>query len=263
MPGAAIVAAIDQYNGVPSPIEWTGAANVATSVPVLSMIRPRSSSGPAVNSVAESSAMLTGRRTSPGVSDVFGKRWTTVNPSTTTPPPVADDPDVSGPDGPVVEPSSFDDPQAASTVPAPSAPTPSEMNDRRVRLTRSESTMGPMSKPLGPYTPVVQAGDWIIVSGQLGINDGALVEGGVAAQTAQAVENLKAQLATVGASLGDIAKTLCFLTDMDSFATFNDAYVAGFGDARPARSTIGVAALPFNGAVEIEAWAYRPTTSAK
>lgn len=115
-----------------------------------------------------------------------------------------------------------------------------------------------MSKPVGPYTPVVRAGDWIIVSGQLGLVDGAIVAGGVAAQTAQAVENLKAQLAGVGASLSDIAKTLCFLTDMDTFATFNEAYVAGFGDSRPARSTIGVVALPMGGSVEIEAWAYKP-----
>jgi 2-iminobutanoate/2-iminopropanoate deaminase len=115
-----------------------------------------------------------------------------------------------------------------------------------------------MSKPLGPYTPVVRAGDWIIVSGQLGMQDGALVTGGVAAQTSKAVENLEAQLASVGASLSDIAKTLCFLTDMDTFTTFNDAYVAGFGDHRPARSTIGVAALPAGAAVEIEAWAYKP-----
>jgi 2-iminobutanoate/2-iminopropanoate deaminase len=115
-----------------------------------------------------------------------------------------------------------------------------------------------MSKPLGPYTPVVCAGDWIIVSGQLGMQDGALVSGGVAAQTALAVENLRSQLASVGASLNDIAKTLCFLTDMDTFASFNDAYVAGFGDHRPARSTIGVAALPAGAAVEIEAWAYKP-----
>ncbi len=120
-----------------------------------------------------------------------------------------------------------------------------------------------MTKPVGPYTPVVRAGEWIIVSGQLGIKDGALVEGGVAAQTAQAVENLRSQLATVGASLADIAKTLCFLTDMDTFATFNEAYVAGFGDSRPARSTIGVAALPFGGAVEIEAWAYAPKAETK
>ena len=117
-------------------------------------------------------------------------------------------------------------------------------------------------RPLGPYTPVVRAGDWIIVSGQLGSKDGVLVEGGVRAQTAQVVENLRDQLATVGASLADIAKTLCFLTDMDSFATFNEAYVEGFGGARPARSTIGVAALPGGAAVEIEAWAHKPATSA-
>lgn len=118
--------------------------------------------------------------------------------------------------------------------------------------------MSDMSKPVGPYTPVVRAGDWIIVSGQLGLVDGAIVTGGVAAQTAQAIENLKGQLASMGASLSDIAKTLCFLTDMDTFATFNEAYVAGFGDSRPARSTIGVAALPMGGNVEIEAWAYKP-----
>ena len=114
--------------------------------------------------------------------------------------------------------------------------------------------------PHPPYTPVVRAGDWIIVSGQLGMKDGALVPGGVAAQTAQAVINLKAQLASMDATVNDIAKTLCFLTDMDTFATFNEQYAKGFGNARPARSTIGVASLPFGGAVEIEAWAYKPLT---
>lgn len=112
-----------------------------------------------------------------------------------------------------------------------------------------------------PYTPVVRAGDWIIVSGQLGMKDGSLVSGGVSAQTTQAVENLKAQLASVGASLKDVAKTLCFLTDMDTFGTFNEAYAKGFGSLRPARSTIGVASLPFGGAVEIEAWAWKPAGS--
>ena len=112
-----------------------------------------------------------------------------------------------------------------------------------------------------PYTPSVRAGDWIIVSGQLGMKDGALVPGGVAAQTAQAVENLKAQLASMGATIADVAKTLCFLTDMDTFGTFNEAYAKGFGSSRPARSTIGVKSLPFGGAVEIEAWAFVPAGS--
>jgi 2-iminobutanoate/2-iminopropanoate deaminase len=118
--------------------------------------------------------------------------------------------------------------------------------------------MSKQTGPIGPYTPVVRAGDWIIVSGQLGLADGALVDGGVAAQTAQAVRNLRAQLESVGASLTDVAKTMCFLTDLDAFATFNEAYVAGFGGHRPARSTVQVAALPAGGAVEIEAWAYQP-----
>ena len=114
-----------------------------------------------------------------------------------------------------------------------------------------------MATPIGPYSPSVRAGDFIIVSGQLGVVDGVLVEG-VTAQTTQSVANLSERLAEHGATLADVAKTMCFLTDMSTFAEFNDAYVAAFGDHRPARSTIGVAALPLNGAVEIEAWAYVP-----
>ena len=114
-----------------------------------------------------------------------------------------------------------------------------------------------------PYTPVVRAGDWIIVSGQLGMKDGELVKGGVRAQTEQAIVNLKAQLASKGATVNDIAKTLCFLTDMDTFGAFNEIYARDFGTARPARSTIGVKELPFGGAVEIEAWAFLPASAAK
>jgi len=115
-----------------------------------------------------------------------------------------------------------------------------------------------MSKPLGPYTPVVRAGDFIIVSGQVGVRDGALADGGVAGQTAQAVANLADRLAEVGASLTDVVKTTCFLIDMDAFATFNAAYVDAFGDHRPARSTVAVRELPIRAQVEIEAMAYRP-----
>ena len=115
-----------------------------------------------------------------------------------------------------------------------------------------------MSKPLGPYTPVVRAGDFVIVSGQGGMADGVKVDGGVRAETAQAMRNVAAQLATVGASLSDVVKTTCFLTDMENFAAFNDAYVEAFGSHRPARSTVGVAALPGGFVVEVEAWAHLP-----
>jgi 2-iminobutanoate/2-iminopropanoate deaminase len=115
-----------------------------------------------------------------------------------------------------------------------------------------------MNKPLGPYSPFVRAGDLVIVSGQGGMRDGAIVEGGVTAQTVQTIANIEAQLAAAGAALTDVVKTLCFLTDMGTFAEFNEAYIAGFGDHRPARSTVGVAALPGGMAVEIEAWAWKP-----
>ncbi len=114
-----------------------------------------------------------------------------------------------------------------------------------------------MNKPLGPYTPAVRAGDFIFVSGQLGMADGSLVSG-VAAQTTQAILNLAGQLEAMGASLEDVVKTTCFLVDMDSFGTFNEAYIGGFDRHRPARSTIAVRELPANGLVEIEAVAYRP-----
>ncbi len=123
--------------------------------------------------------------------------------------------------------------------------------------TAKKSSKLAAAAPGGPYTPVVRAGDWVIVSGQLGLKDDVLVKG-VAAQTAQAIVNLKIRLAEAGVGIKDVKKTLCFLTDMDTFGTFNDAYVAGFGTSRPARSTIGVAALPRGAAVEIEAWAYKP-----
>lgn len=115
-----------------------------------------------------------------------------------------------------------------------------------------------MSKPLGPYSPVVRAGDFIIVSGQGGIRDGAIVEGGVAAQTTQTMTNVADRLAEAGASLADVVKTTCFLTDMDTFATFNAAYAEALGNHRPARSTVAVAGLPAGMAVEVEAWAYKP-----
>ncbi len=114
-----------------------------------------------------------------------------------------------------------------------------------------------MSKPLGPYTPAVRGGDFIFVSGQVGMADGSLPDG-VAAQTTQALKNLTAQLDAMGATLNDVVKTTCFLVDMDSFATFNEAYVAGLGTHRPARSTVAVRELPVNAVVEIEAIAFKP-----
>jgi len=114
-----------------------------------------------------------------------------------------------------------------------------------------------VAAPIGPYSPIVRAGDWLITSGQLGLVDGSLVEG-VEAQTTQALANAAAHLASKGAALTDVVKTLVFLQHMDDFATMNAAYAAGFGDHRPARSAIEVAALPLGALVEIECWAHKP-----
>jgi 2-iminobutanoate/2-iminopropanoate deaminase len=115
-----------------------------------------------------------------------------------------------------------------------------------------------MNKPLGPYSPFVRAGEFIIVSGQGGMADGVVVDGGVTAQTEQTMRNVADRLADAGAQLSDVVKTLCFLTDMGTFAEFNEAYAAAFGEHRPARSTVEVSALPAGIAVEVEAWAYKP-----
>jgi 2-iminobutanoate/2-iminopropanoate deaminase len=115
-----------------------------------------------------------------------------------------------------------------------------------------------MSAPVGPYSPIVRAGDLLAVSGQLGLVDGAIVPGGVQAETTQAIANLAALLESEGASLADVVKTTVFLRHMRDFGIMNEAYVQGFGDHRPARSAFAVAELPMVALVEIEAWAYAP-----
>ena len=109
-----------------------------------------------------------------------------------------------------------------------------------------------------PYTPVVRAGPWLIVSGQVGARDGSIVPGGTRPQTEQALANLAARLAEHAASLADVAKTTVFMTDIADFGDINEVYASAFGDHLPARSAVAVAALPMGAAVEVEAWAYRP-----
>ena len=113
-----------------------------------------------------------------------------------------------------------------------------------------------MGTPVGPYSPVVHAGPWLICSGQLGLVGSSLVEGGLEAQVTQALANVASLLESQGSGLGDVVKTTVFLTDMADFAAMNDAYVAAFGDNRPARSAFAVVGLPLGALVEIEAWAH-------
>jgi 2-iminobutanoate/2-iminopropanoate deaminase len=115
-----------------------------------------------------------------------------------------------------------------------------------------------MSTPVGPYTPIVRAGDLLVASGQLGMVEGQMVPGGVAAETSQAIANLATLLEGEGASLADVVKTTVLLRHMRDFNIMNEAYTAAFGDHRPARSAFAVAELPMVALIEIEAWAYAP-----
>jgi len=110
--------------------------------------------------------------------------------------------------------------------------------------------------PRGPYSPIVRAGGWLVTAGQLGMKDGALVDGGIVEQTRQALDNIRVLLEAEGSSMRDVVKTTVFLADIDDWPAMNEPYVAAFGDHRPARSAFAVGALPLGGLVEIEAWAY-------
>ncbi|MBS1847902.1 MAG: RidA family protein [Actinobacteria bacterium] len=114
------------------------------------------------------------------------------------------------------------------------------------------------AKPIGPYTPLVRAGDWLISSGQIGAVDGSIVTGGLHAELRQAVANLAGLLEGEGATLADVVKTTVFLRHLSDYASMNATYVEVFGDSRPARTACGVNELPLGALVEIEAWAYAP-----
>ena len=95
-----------------------------------------------------------------------------------------------------------------------------------------------------------------MVSGQVGVYGGSLIDGGVAAQTRQALANLRGHLEAEGATLAHVVKTTVFVRHISDFPAMNAAYAEVFGDHRPARSTVAVAGLPLGGLIEIEAWAY-------
>ena len=114
-------------------------------------------------------------------------------------------------------------------------------------------------KAIGPYSQAIRSGDLIFCAGQVGLDPatGEAVQGDVKVQTARILDNLAAVLAAAGSDLAHVLKTTVFLTDMGDFAAMNEIYAQKFGDHRPARSTIGIAALPRGLRVEIECIAIR------
>ncbi|HEY9443137.1 MAG TPA: RidA family protein [Gemmatimonadales bacterium] len=110
-------------------------------------------------------------------------------------------------------------------------------------------------RAIGPYSQALRAGGFLFTAGQVGFDPttGELVDGGIAEQTRQVLQNIRAILEAGGSGLAQVVKTTVFLVDMADFGAMNEVYAEAFGAHRPARSTVAVAALPRGARVEIEA----------
>ena len=108
---------------------------------------------------------------------------------------------------------------------------------------------------IGPYSQAIRSGPWLFVSGQIPIDPetGALVGGGIAAETDRVLRNLAAILAAAGTSLDRVVRTTVYLADMNEFAAMNEVYAGYFSSPAPARATIQAARLPRDVRVEIDA----------
>jgi 2-iminobutanoate/2-iminopropanoate deaminase len=105
-----------------------------------------------------------------------------------------------------------------------------------------------------PYSQAIKAGEFVFVSGQLGLKpDHGEITGGIEEQTEQVFANLAAILAEAGTSLDRLVKTTVFLADLGDFGAMNEVYARHVGGSPPARATVEVAALPSGALVEIEA----------
>ena len=109
-------------------------------------------------------------------------------------------------------------------------------------------------KAIGPYSQAVIANGFAFLSGQIPLNPATntIIDGDIAAQTGQVLENLKAVLAACGSSLDQVVKTTVFLKDMSEFAKMNEVYARHFTHNPPARATVEAARLPRDVRVEIE-----------
>jgi 2-iminobutanoate/2-iminopropanoate deaminase len=114
--------------------------------------------------------------------------------------------------------------------------------------------------PVGPYSQAIIAGDFVFCAGQVALDaqSGQLVGGDdIRAQTRRVLDNLAAVLVSAESSLDRVTKTTVFLADLADFQAMNEVYGERFGSHKPARSTIGVGALPRGAKVEIECIAVR------
>jgi 2-iminobutanoate/2-iminopropanoate deaminase len=127
-------------------------------------------------------------------------------------------------------------------------------------MTRNPVTSEKLATPVGPFSLAVRGGDALFVSGQVAQDPatGALIDGDVARQADQVLRNLAAVLEAAGKDMGDVVRVGVYLTDMADFAAMNEVYLRHFQAPYPARTAIGVAALPLGAVVEMDAIAVGP-----
>jgi 2-iminobutanoate/2-iminopropanoate deaminase len=111
------------------------------------------------------------------------------------------------------------------------------------------------AKPLAPYSPGIVSGNFLFTAGQIGLDPDSqqLVDGGVAAQARQAMENMRTILEAENLTFANLIKVTIFLIDINDYAAVNAVYGEYFDDQPPARSAVQVVALPAAASVEIEA----------
>ncbi|MBI2447024.1 MAG: RidA family protein [Candidatus Omnitrophica bacterium] len=109
-------------------------------------------------------------------------------------------------------------------------------------------------KAIGPYSQGVLAGDFLFVSGQIPIDPktNQIIEGDIALQTKQVMENIKGILESGGASMNNVVKATLYIKDMDEYGRINEVYSAYLGNVQPARSTVEVKRLPKDVRIEID-----------
>ena len=109
-------------------------------------------------------------------------------------------------------------------------------------------------KAIGPYSQAVRSGNDVYLSGQIALDPatGNLVTGDFTAQARRVFDNLKAVLNEAGGDFKNVVKATVYLSDLSNFQTLNAIYAECFGEHKPARSTVGVAALPRGAMVEID-----------
>jgi 2-iminobutanoate/2-iminopropanoate deaminase len=107
---------------------------------------------------------------------------------------------------------------------------------------------------IGPYSQGIVAGGFLFTAGQIGLDPatGKIVDGGIAEQATRVLTNLREVLAAGGADWADVVRSTIFLVDLADFAAVNEIYAKHIGDARPARSTVQVEALPRGALIEID-----------